>query len=67
MSVFSKLSKEDKVKVFSGVEVPKEWMPSGTWDKGADYLCFVQNSRWAEGSCKFVKGEAKNTVKAVRV
>lgn len=67
MSVFSKLSKEDKVKVFSGVEVPKEWIPSGTWDEGADYLCFVQNTRWAEGSYKFVKGETKNTVKAVRV
>ena len=65
MSVFSKLSKEKKAKVFSGDEVPKEWMPSGTWDEGADYLCFV-HTRWAEGSYKFVKGETKNTIKAVK-
>lgn len=67
MSVYSKLSKEQKKQVFSGQEVPRDWMPSGTWDAGADYLCYVSSNNVVDGSFKFIKGETKNTVKAVRV
>lgn len=67
MSVYSKLTKSEKRKVFSGEEIPRAWMPSGTWDAGADYLCFVSSTKWAEGSFKFVKGDKKNFIRAVRV
>lgn len=67
MSVYSNLSKKNKRKVFSGDEVPRSWMPSGDYDSRSAYLCYVSSNRWVEGSFGFVRGETKNTVKAVKV
>ena len=66
MSVYSKLKKAQKREVFSGNPVPRDWMPSGSWDERADYVCFVRQNDVAPGAFKFVSA-GKNLVKAIPV
>jgi hypothetical protein len=69
MSIYSKrLTNAQKREVFSGRPVPKDWMPAGTWDQGADYIAFVSGLKHCAGkSYVFRAGPTKNTVVAHEV